>query len=29
MKKYVAYAVLALNIFCFNIASAEEWIGYT
>ena len=24
MKKYVAYAVLALNIFCFNIASAEE-----
>ena len=24
MKKYVAYAVLALNIFCFNISSAEE-----
>ena len=24
MKKYMAYAVLALNIFCFNISSAEE-----
>ena len=24
MKKYMAYDVLALNIFCFNISSAEE-----
>ena len=24
MKKYMAYVVLALNILCFNIASAEE-----
>lgn len=24
MKKYMAYAVLALNILCFNVVSAEE-----
>ena len=23
MKKYMAYAVLALNILCFNVVSAE------